>query len=366
MHDNDQPSASETQFNPSPTPDQDTSSLIEAPGARAKSPWSMPRKAWVQVFKRVWAMIGFHNLNLLAAGVAFFTFLAITPLLAATVMTYGLVGDIETVQSQMQTVSELLPADAASIVEEQLLAVVSTSAGVKGVSLALALSFAIYGAMRAANGMLAALNVIYEEHESRNILQTSLQALWLTLAAIGIALTGVLTSTVFAWLQTASSDVLGPTADRLVSVLTWAVAFLLASIGFAMIMRFGPDRRAARWLWLTPGAVMATTLFVLISFGFSGYVAYISDYSATYGSLAAIVVFLMWLFLSAYSVLLGAVVNAEIERQTLEDSTVGPERPLGERGAVMADSTLAKGHSLELQEKRRRQGAERLARKSSQ
>ena len=137
-------------------------------------------------------MIGFHNLNLLAAGVAFFTFLALTPLLTATVMTYGVFGSVETVQQQMQSVSQFLPAEATQLLEEQLLAIVTTSKGVAGFALAISLFFSIYGGMRAANGMLAALNVINEEHETRNIVRTTLQALGLTLAAIGIALTGVL------------------------------------------------------------------------------------------------------------------------------------------------------------------------------
>ena len=306
-------------------------------------------------------MIGFHNLNLLAAGVAFFTFLAITPLLTATVMTYGLFGSVETVQQQMDSVSQFLPAEATQLLEEQLLAIVTTSKGVAGLALAISLFFAVYGGMRAANGMLAALNVINEERETRSIVRTTVQALGLTLAAIGIALTGVISSSIFAWLQLQTNEVMGPVADPVVKVLTWAVAFALASIGFAMMMRFGPDRRAARWLWLTPGALVATFLFVAISFAFSGYVAYISDYSATYGSLAAIVVFLMWLFLSAYCVLLGALVNAEAERQTLTDSTVGPDRPIGQRGAVMADTTILNRHSLELAEKKQRLQTQRIA-----
>ena len=102
-------------------------------------------------------------------------------------------------------------------------------------------------------------------------------------------------------------------------------------------MRYGPDRAPAQWKWLAPGALLATVLWIAISFGFSLYVAYVSDYNATYGSLSAIVVFLMWLFLSAYGVLAGALLNAEIERQTDTDTTTGPEQPMGQRGAVLAD-----------------------------
>ena len=161
----------------------------------------------------------------------------------------------------------------------------------------------------------------------------------LTLAAIFIALTGLISGGVFAWLQTQAEALieLGAGTASLFKLLTWIAAILLGSTGFALIMRYGPDRRAAKWRWLAPGALLATLLWLLISFGFSFYVAYVSDYNATYGSLSAVVVFLMWLFLSAYGILAGALMNAEIERQVICDTTVGPDRPRGERGAVLAD-----------------------------
>ena len=344
---------------------EDDISPIQTPGARSKSPWKMPRKAWVQVLKRTWVMAGFHNLNLLAAGVAFFTFLSITPLIAATVMIYGLVGDVETVQRQMAGLTDVLPADASTLIEEQLVSVVTTNASVTGFALAVALFFAVYGGMRAANGLVSALNVINEEHETRNIIQVTLRAASLTLAAILIAIVGVSSGSLFAWLQTQSTDLIGPVAQFFVKLLTWVFAILLASTGFATIMRFGPDRATAQWRWLMPGALLATFLFIGISFGFSLYVAYVSDYNATYGSLSAIVVFLMWLFLSAYCILIGALINAEAERQTIQDSTTGPEQPLGERGAVMADTTLIDGHKLSMHQKRLRRKAEKAARRAS-
>ena len=122
--------------------------------------------------------------------------------------------------------------------------------------------------------------------------------------------------------------------------LAWLVAFGLGATGFALIMRYGPDRRPAKWRWLTPGAIVATMLWVLTSFFFSLYVAYVSDYSATYGSLSGVVAFVMWLYLSAYGALLGALINAELERQTAADSTHGQDRPLGQRQAVVADTVV--------------------------
>lgn len=301
----------------------------------------MPLDAWKQILKRVYTMWGFHNLSLLGAGVAFFTFLALTPLIAATVMVYGLIGDVETVQQQMQAIITVVPREAAALIEDQLLGVVTANSGVTGFALIVALFFAIYGGMRAANGLIGALNIINEEHETRGIIPLTLRVAALTLAAIFVALTGILSAGLFAWLQTQATGLIGPGTEWAIKILTWTVSIALGSVGFALIMRYGPDRAPAKWSWLAPGALLATILWIGISFGFSIYVAYVSDYNATYGSLSAIVVFLMWLFLSAYGVLAGALLNAEIERQTNVDTTSGPEKPLGQRGAVLAD--LAEG-----------------------
>ncbi|WP_188770309.1 YihY/virulence factor BrkB family protein [Novosphingobium endophyticum] len=336
----------------------DTPSPAPRPGADAHSPISMPIGAWKGVINRVWVMSGFHQLGMLSAGLAFYSFLALTPLIAATVMIYGLIGNVDTVRQQMASIVEVVPPEAAHVLEQQLLTIVSTSSGVTGLALVVALFFAVFGAMRAAYGMISALNIINEEHETRGMIAVSLRAAGLTLAAVLIALTGVLAGGVFAWLQVQTKVYLGASTQTLFRILTWSVAIALGSAGFALIMRYGPDRRPAKWRWLMPGSVLATLLWILVSFGFSLYVAYISDYNATYGSLSAIVVFLMWLFLSAYGVLLGALVNAEIERQTHRDTTVGPEKPPGQRGAVLADVIDDRLRTLRELEDRKRRRAE--------
>ena len=310
-------------------------------------------------------MLGFHNLSLLAAGMAFFVFLAITPLLAATVMTYGLLGDVETVQAQMATIIEMVPAEAAEMIEEQLTAVVTTSSGVTGLTLFISLALAIFGGMRAANGLIGALNIINSEHETRNIIKKSIQAAILTAAAILIALTGLVSGGMVAWLQSQTGDLMGPLAEGFFKLLTWTLAMLLGTTGFAIIMRYGPDRREAKWRWLSPGSFLSTFAWVAVSFSFSLYVRYVSDYNATYGSLSAIVVFLMWLFLTSYAILIGALLNAEIERQTYVDTTVGEDRPMGERGAVMADTLVDKPVDADLLEKKRKRHAERRANAAS-
>lgn len=304
-------------------------------------------------------MSGFHELGLLSAGVAFYVFLAMTPLIAATVMIYGLVGDVQSVHDAMQDIVQVVPPDAARMIEDQLLGVVTTSKGVAGIALIVAFAFAIYGGMRAANGLISVLNIINEEHETRGMVTLTLRAATLTLAAVFIALVGLASGGVFAWLQTQTTVYLGAWTNFLFKLLTWIAAIALGSAGFALVMRYGPDRRPAKWRWLAPGSLLSTLLWIAASFGFSLYVAYVSDYNATYGSLSAIVVFLMWLFLSAYGMLLGALLNAEIERQVICDTTTGPPRPMGQRGAVLADLAEGSLSMRQLLEKRARRQARR-------
>ena len=316
-----------------------------------------------QITRRIWLMWGFHNLSLLAAGVAFFSFLAITPLIAALVFVYGLVADVETVQRQISSLISVVPADVASVLESQLLQVISSSSTASGIGLVVALALSIYSGFNAVSGMIAALNVIYSELESRSFLALTRRALVLTLAATMIGLTGLIGGGAFAWLTSLAASRMEVTL-LLLKGLAWLVAFGLGATGFALIMRYGPDRRPAKWRWLTPGAIVATMLWVLTSFFFSLYVAYVSDYSATYGSLSGVVAFVMWLYLSAYGALLGALINAELERQTAADSTHGQDRPLGQRRAVVADTVVTNALTEAYLQKRKRRVEDRLARKS--
>ena len=328
-----------------------------------RSPLSFTPTEVRQIAKRIWLMWGFHNLSLLAAGVAFFSFLAITPLIAALVFVYGLVADVETVERQISSLISVVPADVASVLEGQLLQVISSSSTATGIGLIVALALSIYSGFNAVSGMIAALNVIYSELEARSFLALTRRALVLTLAATMIGLTGLIGGGAFAWLTSLAASRMDVTL-LLLKGLAWLVAFGLGATGFALIMRYGPDRRPAKWRWLTPGAIVATMLWVLTSFFFSLYVAYVSDYSATYGSLSGVVAFVMWLYLSAYGALLGALINAELERQTAADSTRGHDRPLGQRRAVVADTVVTDALTDAYLQKRKRRVEDRLARKS--
>ncbi|WP_262503948.1 MULTISPECIES: YihY/virulence factor BrkB family protein [unclassified Sphingosinithalassobacter] len=311
------------------------------PGSESRHPWEHPWRAWKSVLSRVYSMNGYHNLSLMAAGVAFYAFLSFVPLLGAIVMTYGLFADPAAVARHMETIIEAVPADAAGLIQDQLLSVTSTASSEAGLGLAIALLVSIYGATRASKAVMQALNVIYEEEEGRNIIKTTLTAAAITVGAILAALVGLFSAGALGYLRGAVGS-LGGAGVLAVQIVTWLLAAAIASAGFAAMYRYGPDRADARWQWLSIGSVAATVLWLLATLLLGVYTANFANYNATYGALGAVVVLLMWLYVSAYAVLIGAEINAEAERQTSADSTTGPPRPRGQRGATMADTLPSK------------------------
>ncbi len=306
-------------------------------GRDATSPWAIPARGWKDVLLRTWREAGEDNIGLIAAGVAFYGFLAMVPLLGAVVLSYGLVASPETVVRNMQSLTSVMPADAAKLVGEQLLNVVKSSEGKKGIGLLIAFAVALYGAMNGASAIVTALNVAYEEHERRGFVQRTLLALTITVGGILVAILAVVAIAALGHL-----DQLFPWAPGFLLVLGKALSYLLmagaGAAAAATLYRYGPDRAHARWSWLTPGSVAATMLWLIVTFAFGLYVANFGDYNATYGSLGAVVVLLTWIYLSAYALLLGAELNSELEQQTARDSTDGPEKPLGARRASAADT----------------------------
>lgn len=311
------------------------------PGSDSDHPWQHPWAAWKSILLRVYAMTGYHNLTLMAAGVAFYAFLSFVPLLGAIVMTYGLVADPATVAKHMQTIFELVPADAARLISDQLIAVVSTASSQAGLGLVVALFLSIYGAMRASSAIIQALNVIYEEEDERSFIKVTALSAIITLAAVAAAIVGILSAGVLTWIQSETAG-LGVAGAILIQAATWLIAGSIASGAIAFAYRYGPDRARAKWRWLSVGSVAATLLWLLATVGFGIYASNFADYNATYGALGAVVVLLMWLFVSSYAILIGAEINAEAERQTLQDSTTGSPRPMGHRGARMADTLPSK------------------------
>lgn len=286
--------------------------------------------------KRAWGEAKSDQLPLLAAGVAFYSFLAVFPAMIAAVMLYGLVRDPGDVQREVDDLSRALPSDAASVLTTQLEAITSTSSGSLGLGLLVSLILALWSASGGVGSIMSAVNIAYDEEETRGFVKRKLLSLGLTVAAIVFVIVTISLVAVAPALLDNLVDA-GPVRWGLEAA-RWVGLVVAMSIALAVLYKVAPDRDDAELRWVSVGAVVATVLWLVASVGFSLYVDNFGSYNKTYGALAGVVVLLLWLWLTMYVVLLGAEINAEAEQQTAADTTVGPDEPLGERGAVKADS----------------------------
>lgn len=292
----------------------------------AIQPISWPAfKDWKDILVRTWKEAGDDNVGLLAAGVAFYGFLAFVPLLASAVLTYGLVADPQTVAEHIQALARTLPREAASIIADQLKGITGSKSGAHGFGLLLAIAVALYGASKGSASVITALNIAYEVKESRGFLKRTLLALLMTVGLVVVVLFGASAISALAFVEHLL-PFSSPVVHTALQVLLWAVAAAVVGLGLALVYRYAPDRPDAPWAWITPGSAAATLLWILASFGFGLYVSNFGDYNATYGSLGGVVVFLTWLYLSAYIVLMGGEMNSELERQQAQEAGL-PARP---------------------------------------
>jgi membrane protein len=315
--------------------------MTDPKGRDAPSPWKMPAGGWWAALKRTRTEMNDDNVGLIAAGTAFYAFASIVPVLAAVVLSYGLFADQQTVVRNIEGLFGSLPQDAARLITDQLLTVVRTEGGKKGFGLVIALALALYGGTKAAGAIVTALNIAYEEKETRGFIKVTLLNLAIVVGAVllifgAIAATGVL-AFLGGLLPNAPGFVL-----LLIRLASYAAIAALAVSAGAALYRYGPNRADAKWAWLTPGSAIATVLWLAGTALFGFYVANFGSYGATYGALGSVIVLLTWLWLSAYVYLFGAELNSELERQTARDTTTGKDRPMGARGAVAADTVADK------------------------
>ena len=307
-------------------------------GSRASNaswPHRIHARHWGSILRRVGRHVLNDRLMVLSAGISFFALLSIAPMLVTAVSIYGAVTTPDEALEQLSGIARTLPPDLEPLVAEQLTTVTAASTQVLTIRGITGLVLALWTATTAATYLIDALTLAYHETETRGLLRRSGLAL---LFVLGGAL---VVGGAIAVAETLSDALDGaPGAIRALGpVFTWlALATLMATV-LAVLYRFAPDRKQARWRWVSSGAVVATLLWLATSVGLFAYVQTLGSYRATYGSLAGVAISMFWLFISVLLVIVGAVVNAETERQTVRDSTVGPDRPAGERGAVVADST---------------------------
>jgi membrane protein len=312
---------------------------VNTRGEDASRPWDIPGRGWKDVLLRVKEEIDRDNLSIVAAGVAFYALFAVFPGITALVTLYGLVNDPGDVEQQLAPVRDFVPEEAFGILQQQMQAVVAQATGSLSLGLAFSLALAVWSATKGTKAIFTALNIAYEERETRGFVRLNLTSLAFTVGGILFFITALLViAAVPAALALLGST--GGAVEVALLVLRWLVMAALMIVALAVLYRYGPSREPARMQWVSPGAIAATALWLLGSVAFALYVRNFGSYDETFGSLGAVVILLMWFYISAYVVCLGAELNAELERQTHRDSTTGPDRPIGARGAFVADNKV--------------------------
>ena len=305
-------------------------------GREAASPSAIPAKGLKDVALRVWTSLTQDHVMLISGGVTFYLLLALFPALVAFMSIYGLFLDPSTAVGQAQSLRGFLPPAAVDMIAEQLTRLTLKPSDTLTLGLILSLAFAFWSANGGVKAMIEGLNFAYSEREKRSFLRLNTIAFAFTLGAMALMLT------LFAALAVLPAMLavlnFGPVADIVLRLLRWPSLVIALALALTVLYRYAPSRRSPQWRWVTWGSTFATISWLIMSLAFTTYLDRIADFNVTYGALAAPIGFLLWVWLSIIVIILGAEINGELEHQTAVDTTIGPERPMGKRGAVMADT----------------------------
>lgn len=329
-------------------------------GREATEPSQIPAPGWRDILTRVKTEIGSDHVTLVAAGLAMSGMLAVFPGLAATIAIYGIFASPADVVSHMQIFSGLLPPGTFDLFKTQLQVVASKTQGTLTFAALGSLIIALWSAKGGMSALMTATNIAYAEAEKRGFFRQTLVSLAFTLGAI-IGFVLVLT---LGFAVPVALKVLGTSSwvQLLGDGLRWVALWVVAVLALAVLYRYAPSREHARWHWVTWGSAIAATLWIVVSILFALYVSKFASYGKTYGALGGMIALLMWFYLSSFVVLIGAEINSEMERQTVRDTTEGPEVPLGQRGAHAADTVGPTAeHTPSADEKERSRGAPAIA-----
>lgn len=301
----------------------------------ARKPSDISFKGWRAILVRSFKQIQHDHTTIVAAGVAFNSFLSLFPLVIATFSFYGLVVDTATLQQHINSLTAILPPGADELLANRLQDLTQTSEQTLGWGLALGLIVSLWAANRGTRALFEGINIAYNQQNGRNFLWNNVLTFIVTIGALilgGICL--LLIAVV-----PAIVDQLGllPIVAGALKFTVWPLLFALLIVALGVIYKIAPARSSPQIRWVSVGSLVAAVLWLIGSGLFSFFVANFSNYEETYGSVAAVVVMMLWLFLTSFVVLLGAEINSEMELQTAEDTTIGKERPMGQRNAYHAD-----------------------------
>ncbi|MEE2951390.1 MAG: YihY/virulence factor BrkB family protein [Pseudomonadota bacterium] len=309
--------------------------MPDARGHVAERPSDIPAREWADILRRVYTEIGDDRVLLTAGGVTYYLLLALIPGLTALVSVYALFADPANVQPHLEQLQGFVPGGAIDILDEQMARIAGQGQTSVGLAFVFSLLVALWSANAGMKALFEAMNVAYDEKEERGFVRLTLASLAFTLCVIVGVLLLIGVTLVMPVLLSAVG--LGQGVEWLIRILSYAGILLLASLGAAALYRWGPDRANARWRWITPGMIVAVLVVAVVSILFTWYVANFGSYNETYGSLGALIGFLTWIWISVSILIIGAELNAEMEHQTAADTTTPPKRPLGQRGATVAD-----------------------------
>jgi membrane protein len=305
-------------------------------GRQATAPTEIPWKGWKDIFWRVIQQASEDRLLSIAAGVVFYGLLALFPAVTALVSCYGLFANPGGINNHLSFLQSVIPVEAYSIVQDQIGRVVAKGQAGLSLGFAIGLVLALWSANAGMKAIMDALNIVNEEDERRGFIRLNLVSLAFTVAGIFAMLAAVGAVVVIPLVLTQVG--LGSMTETVVNLARWPALTGGMLLGLSVLYRYGPSRRAAKWKWISLGAVFATVAWFMGSAALSYYLAHFANYNATYGSLGAAIGTMTWMWMSAIVILFGAEINSEVEHQTAQDTTVGEEKPIGARGATMADT----------------------------
>jgi membrane protein len=340
------------------TPDRSPDAPLLAPedfeaaepgrGRGARAPWRIPPRGWKDIAWRTWHEMSRARLPALAGGVTFYLLLATFPAIAALVSLIGLFFDVDTVERQFLHLSEMFPSEAIDFLGDEMVSIAAKEHGTLGLAFVVSAAVSIWSARAGMGALFDGVNIAYNEVEKRPWLVRALLSYAATLVAMAFILAA-------GGAALAVPDVLHALGVHHIAdwwaPLRWIGALAVAVVAFTLVYRFGPSRRPARWRWLIAGGAFAAVAWLAGSYVFSWYLNSFGRLGVTYGSLGAMIGFMLWMWFSVLVVLLGAELNSEIEHQTAHDTTEGGPAPMGERGAVMADG-VGPAFALSLNEMR--------------
>lgn len=313
-------------------------SADEGRGRSAEAPSEIPAPGWKDILWRTFKEVNADDIQSVARSIAFAGMLALFPALAAFVSIYGLFADVDTAREHLAGLTGVIPADAATLIGEQMVRIAASKHAGLSFTFISGLLLSLWSANAGMKALFKGLNIAYEETEKRSFLRLNLITLAFTLGmVVFFALSVAAVVAIPVALKTIRLD----PALLPIAWLRWPLLLAATMGGLALLYRFGPSRETAKWRWVSYGSVAATVLWLAGSALFSWYLSNFADYNATYGSLGAVFGFMVWLWLSCTIVLFGAELNSEIEHQTAVDSTTGVSRPMGARGAAVADNVGA-------------------------